>query len=95
MSKLAIDSTTGSTPQPDCDMVDVCCDDLYPPPVDGDSEYRVERILDVWQPDENVNTFQYLVKWFGYPVSESTWEWEWNLYNCREALTIFHASRKK
>lgn len=26
---------------------DITCDDLFPPPVDGDSQYRVEHILDV------------------------------------------------
>lgn len=68
----------------------ITCDDLFPPAVDGKSEYRVEKILDCYQPDEHEYNFQYLVKWFGYPLSEATWEWECNLSNCTMAIVDFH-----
>ena len=75
----------------DCEVI--TCDDLYPPPCRGD-EYRVERILDVYQPDDedDVNV-QYLVKWFGYPKSEATWEWVSNLSNSKDAIASFHARK--
>jgi hypothetical protein len=66
------------------------CDDLFPPPVDGDCVYRVEKILDVWQPDEDEPArLQYLVKWFGYPLSAATWQWEWELSEARDAINDF------
>jgi hypothetical protein len=69
----------------------ITCDDLHPPALDGKNEYRVEQILECWQPDEDVKEFQYLVKWFGYPKSEATWEWESNLSESDRAILDFHA----
>ncbi len=64
-----------------------CCNNLYPPPVDGEQEYEVECILD----DEyTVDAGQmYLVKWYGYPFEEATWEKESDLHNCGEALDSY------
>jgi hypothetical protein len=42
-------------------------------------EYKIEEILDERQVR---NQKQYLVKWFGYPSSENTWESTKNLRNC-------------
>lgn len=36
---------------------------------------------------------EYLVKWAGYPVFESTWEPEANLANCPSVLEAFLARR--
>ncbi|KAK6026715.1 chromo' (CHRromatin Organization MOdifier) domain protein, partial [Ostertagia ostertagi] len=33
--------------------------------------------------------YVYLVKWFGYPDSDNTWEPEENLVDCTEVLTIY------
>ena len=74
----------------DCEMEDITCDDLFPPAVDGESEYRVERILNCWQMNET-STHYYLVKWFGYPLSDATWENETALTNCQETVDAWHA----
>jgi len=76
----------------DDDVEMFTCDDLYPS-ADDNGEHRGEQILDVYQPDDAVDEFQYLVKWFGYPKSEATWEWECNLTNCSQALAAFHARK--
>jgi Chromo (CHRromatin Organisation MOdifier) domain len=34
--------------------------------------------------------YQYLVKWLGWPLSESTWEDEKQLTHCNSALKNFH-----
>jgi Chromo (CHRromatin Organisation MOdifier) domain len=34
---------------------------------------------------------QYLVKWKGYPMHESSWEPEENLKKAKEALSEYHA----
>ena len=49
-------------------------------------EYGVEKIT-----DSRVvkNKIQYLVKWVGYPESESTWEPEANVRNAQDAITQF------
>ena len=44
---------------------------LDPVVIDGIPEYRVEQIL---RKRRHRNSSQYLVKWTGYPISESTWE---------------------
>jgi hypothetical protein len=87
--RVVIDLTGDDEVESDTQMI--TCDDLFPPALDGKTEYRVEHILDCWQPDEEVEEFQYLVKWFGYPVSEATWEWERDLTDCQEAIQDFHA----
>jgi len=58
-----------------------------PPPitVDNEEEYEVEEILDK---RKHYRKIQYLVKWKGYPLSESSWEPESNI-NCPELLKEF------
>ena len=45
------------------------CDDLSPPPVDGENVYRVERILKI---KNTAAGRMYRIKWFGYPESQAT-----------------------
>lgn len=47
-------------------------------------EYEVEKVLDM-QKKKN-GTVMYKVKWFGYDISESTWEPEENLENAKELI---------
>jgi hypothetical protein len=62
-------------------------DNLRPPPdvIDGTAEYHVESVLDH---SGGPRRRQFLVKWFGYPVSEASWEPRSNL---RHASDIVHA----
>jgi len=55
----------------------------------GDSEYVVERIL---AERKHGRSRQYLVKWTGYPVEESSWEPRKNL-NCPDLLAEFEAQQ--
>ena len=55
----------------------------------GDGEYIVERIL---AERRNGRSKQYLVKWTGYPVEESSWEPRKNL-NCPDLLAEFEAQQ--
>ena len=63
-----------------------------PPPIiiNDEAEYEVELILDK-------RTFrgkpQYLVKWFGYPLYNATWEPMTNLQHCRGKIQEFEATR--
>jgi Chromo (CHRromatin Organisation MOdifier) domain len=52
-----------------------------PPPdlIDGEDEYEVERILD-HRRHRKSRTLQYLIKWKGYPLSDSTWEDETQVF---------------
>ena len=50
-------------------------------------EYEVEEILDSQIKGRGI---QYLVKWKGYPVEESTWEPVGNLKNAGETVERFH-----
>lgn len=77
----------------DCDIDDMTCDDLFPPPVDGASEYRVERILEVRGRVRGERLF--LIKWFGYPYDNCTWEPEKNLSGCSDALASFLCSQQR
>lgn len=53
----------------------------------GEPQYEVERILNKRSIKVGGRTvIQYLVKWFGYPVHESTWEPMQNLRAAREAI---------
>lgn len=70
---------------------DFTCDDLFPPAVE-DGEYRVERILEVRGRVRGARLF--LVKWFGYPYDECTWEPESNLSGCEDALALFLLSKQ-
>lgn len=76
----------------DEDSMDMTCDDLFPPPVDGEDGYRVERILAVTKVD---GIPMFLVKWFGYPIVDSTWEPKYNLTNCQDALIDFNLTRQQ
>jgi Chromo (CHRromatin Organisation MOdifier) domain len=58
--------------------------------VSGQVEYLVETILDSRMVR---NKTQYLVKWKGYPIYESTWEPEENVQGS-EAIEEFQARRK-
>ena len=50
-------------------------------------EDEVERILAVRNPGDGSR--EYCIQWHGYALSESTWEPESSLTNCREALRRF------
>lgn len=60
-----------------------------PPPEiqDGQQEYEVERVDDS---RFRRGHLEYLIKWKGYPVGDSTWEPEGNLQNAQKALHEFH-----
>jgi Chromo (CHRromatin Organisation MOdifier) domain len=58
--------------------------------VNGQIEYLVETILDSRMVR---NKTQYLVKWKGYPIYESTWEPEENVQGSEE-IKDFQARRK-
>jgi Chromo (CHRromatin Organisation MOdifier) domain len=58
--------------------------------VNGQVEYLVETILDARMVR---NKIQYLVKWKGYPIYESTCEPEENVQGS-EAIDDFQARRK-
>ena len=55
-------------------------------------EYEVETILDKRR---RYNREEYLVKWLGYPVYDSTWEPLANLANARQAVDDFEKSLPK
>lgn len=40
----------------------------------SESEYEIERIVDVTIPTDGNQGLLYLVKWRGYPSSQNTWE---------------------
>ena len=44
------------------------------------------------QTDENGNITEYLVKWKNYPISQATWETEYNLRGAKEILTEYKTS---
>jgi hypothetical protein len=63
---------------------------LPPLPVvmqDGEEEFEVEYII---SHRRQRGKSQYLVKWIGWPLSESTWEDEKQLTHCDSALKHFH-----
>jgi hypothetical protein len=51
-----------------------------PPPdlIDGEEEYKVEKILDMKQKGRG-HKMHYLIKWEGYPTSDNSWEPEENI----------------
>jgi len=55
-------------------------------PVEPETEYEVEDILGKRMISGEAH---YLVKWKGYPASESTWELKENLLNCVRTLQQF------
>jgi hypothetical protein len=54
---------------------------------DGEEEFKVESIISHRRQRGNS---QYLVKWLGWPLSESTWEDKKQLTHCDSALKNFH-----
>jgi Chromo (CHRromatin Organisation MOdifier) domain len=63
---------------------------LPPLPVvmeDGEEEFEVESIISHWR---QRGKSQYLVKWIGWPLSESMWEDGKTLNHCDFALNHFH-----
>ena len=63
-----------------------------PPPViiDNEEEYEVEHVLD----KRTIrNKVQYLIKWKGYPLHESTWEPLENLENATASVAQFESTR--
>ena len=65
------------------DDVQISCDDLYPPPVDGENEYTVERILEI---QNTAAGRMYRIKWFGYPMSQASWVKESMIVDCEDAI---------
>lgn len=84
---------TGDDDDDDIEMI--TCDDLRPPSVaiahDGVEIFRVERILQMRECPE-IEGNEYLVKWFGYPVEEASWQPIENLGGCAELLLAFARS---
>lgn len=62
-----------------------------PPPdiINDEEQYEVETILDSRY---HYGKLQYLVKWFGYPTSDNTWEPWQNVENAREETNAFHTA---
>lgn len=56
---------------------------------DGDDEWTVEKIL---KHRGKERSLRYLIKWLGYPESESTWEPTAHLTNCQQLLKEYWAS---
>ena len=52
-----------------------------PPPdlVDGEEEFKVEKIIDMKQMGQGHKTY-YLVKWKGYPTSDNSWKPKENVH---------------
>jgi len=59
-------------------------------------KYTVEKILKKRETNKgNRRSYQYLVKWEGYPTSQATWEPTSNLQGCQELLKEFNANYTK
>jgi hypothetical protein len=67
-----------------------------PPPVivNKEEEFEVEQIVSVRQFGKQ-KTWQYLMKWKGYPNSENTWEPLRNLKNSMEIIHQWHWNNPK
>ena len=62
----------------------------FRPAADESGEYKVEDILDHCSRGHGRSLcMEYLVKWRGYSVFESTWELEANLTNCARTLALY------
>ena len=62
----------------------------FRPAADESGEYKVEDILDHRSHGHGRSLcMEYLVKWRGYSVCESTWEPEANLTNCTRTLALY------
>ena len=63
---------------------------VFSPAADESGEYKVEDILDHRSRKHVCLLYtEYLVKWHGYSVFESTWEPEANLTNCARTLAMY------
>ena len=60
---------------------------VFHPAADESGEYEVDDILD--HRSRGRGRTEYLVKWRGYSVFESTWEPEANLTNCARTLAMY------
>ncbi len=69
-------------------LFDEIRDDTLRPPPNDHGEWTVERILFDRQRDGG---WEYMVKWFGYPVCEATWEPASKLYRSRECVLAYWA----
>jgi hypothetical protein len=89
-ARIIIDLTNDSDVEVDYEYEEIRDNTLRPPPPDtrNPNVYRVERILAT---KLTAAGRIYLIKWFGYPVAEATWEHERGL-NCEDALARFVAS---
>jgi chromobox protein 5 len=54
---------------------------------DGEEEFEVESVV---RYRRHRGKLQYLIKWLGWPLSESTWDNENDLNHCNSALKHFH-----
>lgn len=69
-------------------------DSVFRPLPDDSGEYEVEDILDMRvRCRGRLSSTEYLVKWRGYGLAESTWEPVSNLTNCPEVLSAFEERR--
>jgi hypothetical protein len=62
--------------------------------INNEEEYEVEQIIDIWRFGKK-QSWQYFVKWKGYPDSENTWEPLGNLRNLQQLLTQWHDKNPK
>ena len=79
-----------------CDGSDANAADIpaFRPAADESGEYEVEDILDHRSHRRGRSSCtEYLVKWRGYSVFESTWEPESNLTNCARTLASYQQCR--
>ena len=71
-------------------LFDVADDSPFRPSANLDDEFEVEDLLDFRQIHRGRSLQdEYLVKWKGYGVFESTWEPLSNLTNCSSILSSF------
>jgi hypothetical protein len=69
---------------------DFDCDDLYPPPIDMETNtYRVAKILDYKPIIGEPGSSWFLVKWMGWPVEDATWERQNQLEGAEEVIREF------
>jgi hypothetical protein len=54
--------------------------------LDGEEVYNVETILKHWRREKS---YQYLIKWEGYPISEASWEPKEAFSNDGDLLAIY------
>jgi hypothetical protein len=66
---------------------------LPPDLINGEVEYKVERILDMKQKGKGCKT-HYLIKWKGYPTSDNSWEPEENV-KATERIEEFKTRKNK